>query len=102
MRKPNKDSRRKWLWWFLGGIAALQLYFVRELLAAFALFILGFAALAVCIVALYMVHKLWEAGVMRLIASQNSWILAARRGVATAEDRALRALRRAGSTPTEA
>ena len=40
----NKDKGRKWMWWFLGVLAALQLYFVRELLAAFALFAVGFAA----------------------------------------------------------
>ncbi len=33
----NKDKSRKWMWWFLGVVAALQVYFVRELLAAFAL-----------------------------------------------------------------
>src|SRR6266852_3276599 len=32
----TKDKSRKWMWWFLGIVVALQLYFVRELLAAFA------------------------------------------------------------------
>src|SRR6476661_3774161 len=45
-----KDSNRKWMWWFLGVVLALQLYFVRELLAAFALFALGFAAIAFVVV----------------------------------------------------
>ena len=27
----TKDSNRKWMWWFLGVVIALQLYFVREL-----------------------------------------------------------------------
>ena len=45
-RMKTKDKSRKWMWWFLGIIGAMQLYFVRELLAAFALFALGFAAIA--------------------------------------------------------
>ena len=36
----TSDKSRKWMWWFLGILAAMQLYFVRELLAAFALFAL--------------------------------------------------------------
>ena len=42
----NKDKSRKWMWWFLGIVVAFQLYFVRELLAAFALFAVVFAAIA--------------------------------------------------------
>ena len=60
-----KDSLRKWIWWFLGGIVALQFYFVRELLAAFALFALGFIVIGLCLAALYFVQKGWEAGVGR-------------------------------------
>ncbi len=94
-----KDSLRKWIWWFLGGIAALQLYFVRELLAAFALFALGFIALGVCVATFYFLQKGWEAGVGRLAASQNAWILASRRGVATLEDWGRRPFRRPDSEP---
>lgn len=94
-----KDSLRKWIWWFLGGIAALQLYFVRELLAAFALFALGFIAIGLCLAVLYFVQKVWEAGVSRLAASQNAWILAARRGVATVEEWGRRPIRRPDSEP---
>ena len=43
-RKRDRDKDRKWMWWLLGVIGALQLYFVRELLAAFALFAMGFLA----------------------------------------------------------
>jgi hypothetical protein len=95
----TKDSRRKWIYWFLAVIAALQLYFVRELLAAFALFALGFAAIALCVASVYLLQKGWEAGVGRLAASQNSWVLAARRGVAAAEDFGRRPIRRPDSEP---
>ncbi len=61
-----KDTRRKWMWLLLGVVAALQLYFVRELLAAFALFALGFAGIAICLASLYLLQKGWESGVARL------------------------------------
>lgn len=91
-----KDTFRKWMWMILGVIAALQLYFVRELLAAFALFILGFAVIAMVIGALYLVQKSWEAGVTLLWASQNSGVLALRRGITFAEEWARHPIRRAG------
>src|SRR5260370_7104969 len=62
-RMTNKDNGRKWMWWFLGVLAALQLYFVRELLAAFALFALAFAASACTVISLYMLQKGWEGAV---------------------------------------
>jgi apolipoprotein N-acyltransferase len=100
MRK--KDVSRKWLWWFLAVLAISQLYWVRELLAAFALFVLLFAALGSVIAAIYLMQKAWEAGVVRLAASQNRWVLAARRGAANLEELARRPLRRPGSEPTRA
>jgi hypothetical protein len=93
----TKDSSRKWMWWFLGAAAAFQLYFVRELLAAFALFAFAFAAIAAVIASVYMMQKAWEAGVARVAASDNSLVLALRRGVAAVEDLTLRPFRRPGS-----
>lgn len=87
------------MWWFLGVLGAMQLYFVRELLAAFALFTLGFAVIALLIGSVYFGQKAWEWGVARLAASQNAWILAARRGVANVEEMARRPLRRPDSEP---
>jgi hypothetical protein len=95
----KQDRGRKWIWWFLGTIAAMQLYFVRELLAAFAIFILGFAAIGICIATLYMAQKTWEAGVAQLAASRNPMILAVRRSVASVEDLARRPIRRPDSQP---
>jgi predicted membrane protein len=94
-----KDNSRKWMWWFLGIIAALQLYVVRELLAAFALFAMAFAAIAFVIASLYMLQKAWEAGVARLAASQHPLLNLARQGVSAVEDLARRPLRRPGSEP---
>lgn len=93
----TKDSNRKWMWWFLGVVLALQLYFVRELVAAFALFALGFAAVAFVIMSLYMLQKVWETGVQRIADSQNPVVDIARRGVNAVEDLARRQLRRPGS-----
>jgi hypothetical protein len=94
----NKDKSRKWMWWFLGIVVALQLYFVRELLAAFALFALAFAAIAGLIAGLYMLQKGWEVAVARLAESAHPLVTTARRAVAAVEDLARRPLRRPGST----
>ncbi len=99
VRMNIQDQGRKWIWWFLGIIAAMQLYFVRELLAVFAIFILGFAAIGLCIATLYMAQKTWEAGVAQLAASRNPMILAVRRSVASVEDLARRPIRRPDSQP---
>jgi type II secretory pathway component PulJ len=63
-----KDTGRMWLWAFLAVIALAQFYVVRELLAALALFALGFAALAAVIASLYALQKTWELAVQRLAA----------------------------------
>ena len=95
----TKDSLRKWMWLFLGVLAALQLYAVRELLAAFALFALGFGAIAFCVGFLYFLQKTWEAGVARAAASQHPVMLAARHGVAAVEDWTRRPIHRPDSEP---
>jgi len=96
-KMKNKDKSRKWMWWFLGIIAALQVYFVQELLAAFVLFALGFAAIALVIGSLYMLHKTWAFAVERMAESQHPAMVAARHGVDAVEDMARRPFRRPGS-----
>jgi hypothetical protein len=95
----KKDGGRKWMWLLLAGVAALQLYAVRELLAAFALFVLAFAAIAVFVFSLYALHKTWEAGVARMAASRHPFFLVARRSVAMIEEIGRRPFRGAGSQP---
>lgn len=85
------------MWWFLGSVLALQIYFVQELLAAFALFAIGFAAIAFVVIGIYMLQKVWEAGVQRVADSQHPVVDLARRGVNAVEDLARRPLRRPGS-----
>src|SRR5215469_2033242 len=93
----TKDNGRKWMWWFLAVLVALQLYFVRELLAAFALFAMGFAAIAFVVASVYMLQKGWEVAVARVATSGNPVVTMARQSVSVVEDLARRPLRRPGS-----
>lgn len=87
------------MWLVLVVLAAFQLYAVRELLAAFALFILGFGAIALCVGSVYFLHKAWEAGVSWAVASKHPVFMAARRSVFAIEDLARRPIRRPDSQP---
>ena len=60
MQTKLKDNGRMGLWGFLAVIVISQLYVVRELLAAFALFALGFAAIAFVAASLYMLAHCGE------------------------------------------
>jgi len=86
------DKSRKWMWWFLGAIGAMQLYFVRELLAAFALFVLGFAAIAFVMAVVYMLHSGWAIAVERVAESKHPVVAYAKRGVNSVEDFARRGM----------
>jgi hypothetical protein len=66
-----KDSGRRWLWAFLAVIVLAQFYVVRELLAAFAIFALGFAVLAAVLASIYMLQKAGELAVARLAALRH-------------------------------
>ena len=61
----------KWTWWLLLAGVGLQFYFVQELVAAFAFFAIGFAAIAFVIVSLYMLQKAWESAVGRFANSEG-------------------------------
>jgi hypothetical protein len=61
----------KWAWWLVLAGVGLQFYFVQELVAAFAFFAIGFAALALVIVILYMLQKGWEAAVGRFTNTKD-------------------------------
>jgi len=93
----NRDKGRKWMWWVLTSIAALQVYFVRELLAAFALFAMGFLAIAGAVVTLYVLHRAWAVTVDRIADSRHPVMVAVRHGFDTIEDVARRPFRRPGS-----
>ena len=98
MNNPS-DKSRKWMWWFLAVLVAFQLYFVRELLAAFALFTAAFAVIASVIAGLYMMQKAWEAGIASVVASQHPAVNMARRSVQALEELGRRPFRRPNSPP---
>ena len=64
--RPTKDTRRAWLWSFLALVSASQLYFVRELVAAFTLFAIVFAAIAFVVASLYTLAKVSGLALSRL------------------------------------
>ena len=66
METKVKDKGRSWMWGLLAVIVMSQLYVVWELLAAFALFAVSFAAIALVVASLYMLHNCWELAVTRL------------------------------------
>jgi TRAP-type mannitol/chloroaromatic compound transport system permease large subunit len=72
-RKVMKTEGKswKWAWWLLVAGGGLQFYFVQELVAAFVFFAIGFAALALVIVTLYLLQKGWEAAVARFPTSEE-------------------------------
>jgi hypothetical protein len=85
------------MWWLLASIALLQVYFVQELLAAFALFAMAFLAIAGAAVSVYMLHRAWALTVDRVADSQHPAVLAVRHGISSVEDLARRPFRRPGS-----
>lgn len=91
------DTSRKWMWGVLGGVVALQMYIVWEILAALALFAVGFAAIAAVIGSLYMLQRVWVVTVERIANSQHPVMVATRQGIDAVEDMARRPFRRPGS-----
>ena len=57
---------------FLAMVAAWQFYFVQELSAAFAFFAIGFAALALVVVSLYMLQKAWELTIAHVFGGKHA------------------------------
>lgn len=96
----KRDSNRKWLWLALAVLGISQFYFVRELFAAFAIFMLGFAVIGAMIASLYFAQKTWETGVARVWASRHPVMIGVRRSVSSIEDFARRPIRRPAGSPT--
>ncbi len=57
LREVNAKKARKWLWIGLAALAALQIYFVRELMAALALFSVLFAVVATVALVVYLFDR---------------------------------------------
>jgi len=69
------------MWMFLAALVSLQMYFVWELLAVFALFAVGFAAIAFAVGSLYMLHRGWALAVERIADSRHPVMVAMRQGI---------------------
>src|SRR5258708_40013420 len=95
----TEEKSIKGMWWCLGTVAALRLYFVRELLAAFALLAVAFAVIAFLAASLYMLQSGWAVAVQRLAESRQPVMAAVRQGVHAIEDIARRPVRRPDSEP---
>jgi hypothetical protein len=95
MKKTDKS--RKWMWWFLAIVGATQLYFVQELLAAFALFAAVFAVIGAVVAGGYLLHQGWAVAVERVAESSHPLVAMAKHGADAVEDLARRPLRRPGS-----
>jgi hypothetical protein len=74
-KMKTKDNGRKWMWMFLAALALLQTYLVWELLAVFALFAVGFAAIASVVGSLYMLHRLgqWQWSGLPIAGTRSWW-----------------------------
>jgi hypothetical protein len=85
---------RKWLWVALGAFVALQMYFVRELLVALALFTVVFILGAVVALVFYLIDwaSQWGLG----LAEQQT-----KRALAAAEEISKKQLHRPRSEPAQ-
>jgi hypothetical protein len=90
----SEQKARKWLWIALGAFVALQMYFVRELLAALMLFTGLFIVCALIALVLYLVDRAsrWGLGV----AGHQ-----AKRALTVAEEISKKQLRRPRSEPAQ-
>jgi hypothetical protein len=89
----KKPQLQKGLWWALGIIFVLQLYFVRELIAAEMLFGLGFAAFLFLGGVIYVLGTLGERGLAWSEAHARVVAQSARRGLNMVEELSRRSFR---------
>jgi hypothetical protein len=57
LREVNTKKARKWLWIGLAALAALQIYFVQELMAALFLFSVGFVIIGIAALVIYLFDR---------------------------------------------
>lgn len=60
------------MWWVVIALGALQAYAVREILAAFALFVVAFTAITVLVAGVYVAAFGWQYAVARIGRSSVS------------------------------
>jgi hypothetical protein len=89
------------MWIFLAALVALQIYFVRELLAALFLFTLGFSALAGVALVFFLFERAGERSLAWVEPRRRSVGVLARRGLGLLEDLSKRPFRRPRSEPAQ-
>lgn len=97
----TEDKGRKWMWWFLGSLLAVQFYFVIELLTLFAVFAVGFAALVLLAAAASVLYHGLAAGLTLAERQTAPAFAAVERGLAFAEELGRRPLRGPGDEPAQ-
>ena len=97
--RMNQDPARKWMWMFLFALAALQLYSVRELLAALLLFTFAFAALGGAALVFYLVGRAGQLSLARVEPRTRAVAELARRGLSLLEELSRKPFRRPRSEP---
>ncbi len=90
----SERKARKWLWFALGALVALQLYFVQEMVAALMLFTGIFIVCAIVALVLYLVDRASRWG-LGLAGNQ------AKRAIVAAEEISKKQLRRPRSEPAQ-
>ncbi len=89
------------MWIFLAALVALQIYFVRELLAALFLFTLGFGALAGVALVFFLFERASHRSLAWVEPRTRSVGVLARRGLGLLEDLSKRPFRRPRSEPAQ-
>ncbi len=95
----NKDRLKKCLWVFLGALLALQIYFVRELLAALLLFTVAFVVLAGLALVFYLVQQAGQLSLAWVEPRTRSMVPKLRSALALLEDLSKKPFRRPRSQP---
>ena len=86
LREVNTKKARKWLWIGLAALAALQVYFVQELMAALLLFSVLFAIVAAAVLVVYMFDRAGQRTVAWAEPQTLRAARLARRALARAEE----------------
>lgn len=97
--KISKESARKWLWVAVAVAVALQIYFVRELLAAEILFAVLFGIALVLGFVFYLVDQIGEYSVAWAESGATALADFARRRVAQLGELTKKPFRGTGSEP---
>jgi hypothetical protein len=75
-----EETARRWMWGFLIALAAMQTYFVQEMLAALFLFTLAFAVFGVIALAFYVANRASQASLASVEPIARVAARAGRRG----------------------